>query len=698
MVRCKHCGKEFDEEIALGICPHCGNLYEEEIAVDTPESTDDSGSEKEDPRWLPVGTLLNGRYRVQKVIGAGGFGITYKTFDEKTGTLKAVKEYYQSGVVNRIPGTAEVLIAAPKRADEFEYGRERLLREAKIVAKFQSPWIVRVDDYFEENNTSYMVMEYIEFPTLEKYMLSQRRMMTTEEAVALGVHVSEALEEIHRAGVIHRDIAPDNLFINPENGDVKIIDFGSSRLSVDDTDDRLIVLKRGFAPPEQYEKIDPKNDRQKSWTDVYALGATLYLCLTGVIPPESSDRKADADRGEDRLIQPSEVNPNIPEWLNNTIMTAMAVDIHERFKDTRELREALLQERKVLSIEKVRKKKRIRRTTGIAASIIVILAVAILGIRRYYSKREAAVLEAADITVWYVIDEGDTLGEKSAQMDNILNSLNQGDIFADVDINFVGIHENEYVEKVKNAAETGELPNIIECVGESGPAIGEYMDLKQIASDKKDECYFLDKYDSVYKQSDRLPTAFNIPVIYINTALATDYLEEMSFSRIEDFYDLCDGNLKFSPICIKADLKADYEDMLTDLSSEEDGLIIEDSIESFLDGIDAAIYLGDSSDYFMVRNALAGSFAMEPVAVDHVICRFTNEWCLRKESEAADAASSEILEYMLSNYAQDVLFLQTNLPGLPLEKTALDDYPTVRRAFEEFLSEAERKKFVFRGE
>lgn len=695
MVRCKHCGKEFDEEIALGICPHCGNLYEEEIAVDTPESTDDSGSEKEDPRWLPVGTLLNGRYRVQKVIGVGGFGITYRTTDEKTGTLKAVKEYYQSGVVNRIPGTAEVLIAAPKRADEFEYGRERLLREAKIVAKFQSPWIVRVDDYFEENNTSYMVMEYIEFPTLEKYMLSQRRMMTTEEAVALGVHVSEALEEIHRAGVIHRDIAPDNLFIN-SNGEVKIIDFGSARLSKEDTDDRLIVLKRGFAPPEQYEKIDPKNDRQKSWTDVYALGATLYLCLTGVIPPESSDRKADADRGEDRLIQPSEVNPNIPEWLNNSIMTAMAVDIHERFKDTRELREALLQERKVLSIEKVRKKKRIRRTTGIAASIIVILAVAILGIRRYYSKREAAVLEAADITVWYVINEGDTQGEKSAQMDNILNSLNQGDIFADVDITFVGVPENEYDEKVKSAAETGELPNIIEYTGESEPAFGEYMDLKQIASEKKDECYFLDKYDSVYKQSDRLPTAFNIPVIYINTALATDYLEEMSFSRIEDFYDLCDGNLKFSPICIKADLKADYEEMLTDLTSEEDGLIIEDSIESFLDGIDAALYLGDSSDYFMVRNALAGSFAMEPVASDTIICRFSNEWCIRSVDEASDTAAREILGYMLSNYSQDVLYLQTSIPGLPIEKTALDSYPAVRRAFSELLSEGERKKFVFR--
>ena len=95
-----------------------------------------------------------------------------------------------------------------------------------------------------------------------------------------GAHSCDALQEIHEAGVIHRDLAPDNIFVN-EDGSVKIIDFGSARLSREDFDDRLIVLKPGFAPPEQYERIDPRNDRQQAWTDVYALGATLYMALTG---------------------------------------------------------------------------------------------------------------------------------------------------------------------------------------------------------------------------------------------------------------------------------------------------------------------------------------------------------------------------------------------------------------------------------
>lgn len=689
MAICSKCNKEFDEKLAQGICPHCGAVYV--------EKSNENNKEKDDPRWLPVGTMLNGRYRVEKVIGAGGFGITYRALDHKTGIKKAVKEYFQSGVVNRIPGTTQVLIAAPKRHEEFVYGRERLLREAQIVAKFQSAGIVRVDDYFEENGTSYMVMEYLDSQTLEDYLVSQRRLMTPDEAVKAGVRIAEALEEIHRAGVVHRDIAPDNIFIDSD-GDVKIIDFGSARLSKEDTDDRLIVLKPGFAPPEQYEKIDPKNDRQKGWTDVYALGATLYLCLTGKIPPESSDRKADADRGEDRLQPPMEINQNIPEWLNNTILTAMAIDTHERFKDASELKAALLQERKVLPIEKVRRRKRLRRTTGIAVSFVIVAVLAAFGIRRYYSRREQAVLDAASIEIWYAVSAEDEAGEKAAKLQTIQNALNDSEIFSDIEITLVDIPEQEYAARISEAAAEGSLPNLFEY--RSG--IPDCMDaggaIEQAVSDTKDDCYFLDDYKKAYPETDRLPTSFNIPIIYINSALADDYGEEMSFGSMESLFVLCHGNLMYSTICIKPELRDDYETMLEDLKSveSEGDLTLSEGIEDFLNS-EAAVYFGDSTDYIKARSALGASVKMEPVAVSSVVCRYSNEWCMRSVDEAADAAAEAILEYFLSNYSQDNLFLQTSIPGLPLEKISLDSYSEVKRPFEELLSDSERKKFTFRA-
>lgn len=140
MSRCQKCFKEYDDRIAAGICPFCG--YQE-------------GDQQDDPRYLQIGTVLQGRYVIGGAIGAGGFGITYKAWDRNHNICKAVKEYFQQGVVNRVVGSKEVLLTSEKRRDEFEYGKKRLLDEARIVAKFQSESIVRVDDFFEENGTSY---------------------------------------------------------------------------------------------------------------------------------------------------------------------------------------------------------------------------------------------------------------------------------------------------------------------------------------------------------------------------------------------------------------------------------------------------------------------------------------------------------------------------------------------------------------
>ena len=706
---CNSCGREFDEEIAAGICPHCGEQHEIQVTSggiktesawgdaehpELPRPTTPKEKHKSvqaDPRWLLPGTVLNDRYEVVKVLGAGGFGITYQVIDHNTDSVKAVKEYFQQGVVNRIHGQTEVLISAPKREDEFLYGRARFLEEARIVAKFQSPSIVRVDDFFSENNTTYMVMEFLDYPTLEEYISARKSVLMPDEAVNIGVRLCDALEEIHRAGVIHRDIAPDNIFIT-DDGSVKIIDFGSARLSKQDTEDRMIVLKPGYAPPEQYEQINLKNDKQKAWTDIYAVGATLYMALTGRVPVESSNRKADSDRDEDSLTEPREINPAVPEYLNNTIMTAMAINIHERFQNATQMKEALKQKRKVLPITVVRKKKKMRRTAGIAAGFLVAALLFGIGGGHYLHKRAQAELPPASISVWYALSEDETLAQqKEAVLENAIDTVLEGDVFTKVEIETKGIPEADYEEQLNRAAETGQLPTLFETPSDENAAMKKADDLREITK-KIDagSCCFLDDYEKLFAQYDQFPMGFNAPVIYININHVPDYSSDVSIQTMSDFMKLCGGDMKYMPIALNAEDEALYTQMLPDFaeySEQFNGHTAED----FYNG-DAVAYFSDTSDYYRVRAAQASYFAMAVVDTKSQVCRFTNLWSISKcEDEAQTMAAQTLLAYFLSNNVQDRYYLQTNIPGLPLEKVALERYYTdVHLAFSDILSVSDR--------
>ena len=285
-------------------------------------------------RCLKPGVILKERYKIEEVIGAGGFGITYRAWDPLLQSYVAIKEYYPSGIATRSADSSKVCVPVGQGQREYHRGRIRFLKEAQDVARFQSePNIVSIYDYLEENDTAYMVMEYLHGCTLKQYIREHGGRLDTDHILHICLSVLDALAVVHKAGMIHRDISPENIFIC-EDLTVKLIDFGAAKqVYLDGEQTMSVVLKPGYAPPEQYAK----KDKQGPWTDIYALGATLYFAATGEKPEESFGRVL-----EDTIKPVCEVNPEIPRAMSQVIMRAMSVKIEDRYQTVEAMREALL--------------------------------------------------------------------------------------------------------------------------------------------------------------------------------------------------------------------------------------------------------------------------------------------------------------------------------------------------------------------
>lgn len=283
------------------------------------------------PMALPSGTVLNGRYILGRVLGQGGFGITYIAQDHKTGVLVAVKEYFPDTMAARTGGPS-VSAYTGQREENFLYGKECFLNEAKTLAEFiGNPNIVRVHSYFEENNTAYFVMDYVQGTSFQDY-LKQHGRLSWQETKRILEPVIGALASVHSKGVIHRDVTPDNIYIT-NDGTVKLLDFGAARYSLGDKSRSLdVVLKHGYAPREQYSR----HGRQGPYTDVYALGATFYYALTGRLPPDSIDRQ-----DEDEFILPSSLGVKLPAKAEDALCKALAVSAQNRFQSMSEFYLAL---------------------------------------------------------------------------------------------------------------------------------------------------------------------------------------------------------------------------------------------------------------------------------------------------------------------------------------------------------------------
>jgi serine/threonine protein kinase len=301
------------------VCPICGW---------------DEGAAPASSVFLAPRTVLDGGYLLGNVLGAGGFGITYLAWDLNLKRKLAIKEYFPNAFGTRAQDHCTVVPSSSQNKAAFEHGLEKFLEEGQALAKFQDhPGVVSVVTFFRENGTSYLVMKYEEGITFQEYLKQQGGRIDVKTALDIVTPVMDTLRAIHAAGILHRDISPDNIFIN-RSGQVKLLDFGAAKHDMASQGKSLQVnLKRGFSPAEQYSK----RGKQGPWTDVYALAATIYQAVTGHVPPEALDRLED-----DPLEPPSALGVTLPRDGEVALMRALAVRQAGRFQTMKAFQEAVL--------------------------------------------------------------------------------------------------------------------------------------------------------------------------------------------------------------------------------------------------------------------------------------------------------------------------------------------------------------------
>ena len=507
------------------VCPFCGYV---------------EGTPPKQPHYLTPGTILWNRFIVGTVIGAGGFGITYKCFDTTLGVTVAAKEFYPAGLVNRAPGECRVGLLSGDKEGQYKERLQRFLMEAQSVAQFgKAKDIVNVFDFFEENGTAYIIMEYIDGVLLKDY-LDKQGAVRPETAISIIMPIIEAVKKIHSKGIIHRDISPDNIFITSENT-IKVFDFGAAQLN--DSKEGMAaepVIKVGYSPLEQYRDKSKKG----FYTDVYAVGAILYQMLTGTKPMESTEREF-----KDELKSPKELGVQISANMDRAVMEALSVRTEFRFQGIQQFQEAL-QNKRIAEYpeEKIQKRKRTRNWT-IILSVVAALAV-VVGIGLYSTVLkpqnevfDTSITEETKITVWVenedqktqiesLVENGFKKGESDTQ-DAKVRQMQEEDAKVTV-----AVEVQEDMEAALKKADEDSMPNMFLTDHVSSLEEYEPISMKEnvYASLNIDEYLFLSEYENRFGDMKEMPTGIDTLLLY---ACQFDYhkdnaLEDSCFMGQED--------------------------------------------------------------------------------------------------------------------------------------------------------------------
>lgn len=644
----------FQNREGKDLCPHCG------YAV---------GSYPKEEHHCWPGTKLNDRYILGTTVGFGGFGIIYRAWDTQLDIQVAIKEFYPSGLVMRTPGRSEVVVYSGERRAQYQYGLDRFLLEARTMAKFgRHPNIVNVLDFFEANNTAYIVMEFLEGCTLKSFLHDSGEKVDIEIALHIITPVLEALTAVHKENIIHRDISPDNIFITSSN-QIKLIDFGAARLARGESNETLsVILKQGYAPPEQYSS----KSVQGPWTDIYALGATLYRMITGVVPEESVDRLAD-----DTLKAPAVIHSSIPAYLSNVTMRAMALEYGLRFSSAKQMLAALNNKRVVDLPASEKKKRRMQRGLIAAASLLLVS-----GVTGYLLFAPKNVLDAANIrkgtevVVWVQQKSEDDLENYQKIADEFMQT------YPDIAVKIVGVDTATYEDELKGADGTEQMPDVF-CAESLGDDLSACEDLSMLINAISPEEYlFLDRYSTLFPESNVMPVGFNALVLYTNSDAMRDKDGKVP--------EVAEEFVQNSQACIShswspyLNLLYDQKALGGTLSMEEwpdEGSyrILEDN-EAFLAFASDASYMHFASgteNYRVIQEAMPGYYSVSEFPETGELVLLQNLWAVSDIAPRDEKRAGMLfVGFLLSDYAQNVLFVQ-NSGYMPLNKKVFELYMSI---------------------
>ena len=637
MKRCYSCFDYYEDKYE--VCPHCG-----QIEIKQPK----------EPIHLIPGTLLANRYVIGTAIGSGGFGIVYKAWDTKLETVVAVKEFYVSRLMTRAEGVKNVIVNR-KSITEYQYRKKRFLAEARNMAKFGTHRsIPNVFEFFEENGTAYIVMELLQGVPLNEYLAEHSGKIELSFALYIANEVGNALISMHKQSIIHRDVAPDNIFICSQNEiKIKLMDLGAAKLA-DDTDEAIdIILKPGYSPVEQYD--NSKNIGP--WSDIYALGATLYVMLTGVKPDESTNRKI-----QDTVVPPAELDPSIPENISNAIMKAMAIDKHLRFSSVSDFLLAINGEKKVVSLDKEKKRRKFRRFSGIAISLVALIAASLFVGGAFGSKLSEETLAPASISVWFSVESGSS--EEEA-MQAVIADFTAN--YSNIEIEYRAIPAQEYSRILIAAARENKLPDLFESTNIiNADVLNNSIGLDSVLrSPQARECLFLDQYRNHYSSTKKIPLAIEVPMAYVITSgYSSSNFDGDYFSKLIDF-----GTDSFLAIDSRCDELLRNNQLFYEASIDYSGFLTP--------GKNASPVLISSS--MMINDVRKLNFEKKYVYYnnDEIICNYTYEWSVAHSSPENEKAAKKLLSWMLGNNYQRILMVNAGndyqIPEIPINKSCFED-------------------------
>lgn len=487
------------------ICPNCG-------------FSEDTGPAQ--PYYLPPGTVLGEHFVVGTVIGVGNYGITYRCYDTTLGVVVAVKEFFPTGFVFRDQGKKRVELLAQNQGHRYRDKVQRFMMEAQSIAQFgKAEDIVHVYDFFEENNTAYIIMEYVDDLLLQDY-LEQHGKLEVQTALKIAESIVGAVKKLHAKGIIHRDISPDNIFLAKDHS-IKLFDFGSASLKGSQVIGEK-VIKPGYTAPEQYPGVE---SGPGFYTDIYSLGAILYHMVTGMRPIEASKRWR-----QDTLKTPAELGIRIDPVLDRAIMEAMAIEPELRCQSIGSFDEAIHGRRRAeYPQEKIDRQKHTRNWI-ITVSVLLVIAVMVVGtvlfnaLHRTKNVMFDTEVTADTLTIW-VDSEGmqGTLQEVISEMQDItdrdsetirkIKTENQGIDYVIIDVTESGKTMDQALQEVKG---TDAFPDVFvsDRVSDLGSyTLVSYQNNVILSVDERTHLY-LSQYAQRYQSQKEMPTSFDVLLLY----------------------------------------------------------------------------------------------------------------------------------------------------------------------------------------